>query len=134
MKIRRSAYDIAASSCKGGRTMASSVEFVEFVVEQLREGGTITYKRMFGEYGIYCNGIYFACICDDRFLVKVTEAGKALMPECPMGIPYEGGSAMLLIEELDDVQFLGQLTRETCSQLPLPKPRKKKAKSPLMDN
>ena len=109
--------------------MASSLEFVEFVKEQLRQAGIITHKRMFGEYGIYCDGIYFSCICDDRFMVKITQAGKELMPDCPTAIPYEGGSPMFLIEELDDVVFLGLLTRETCAQLPLPKPRKKKVKS-----
>ncbi len=56
--------------------MASKIEFVEFMADQLREAGTITYKKMFGEYGLYCNGKIFAVICDDQFYIKITEAGQ----------------------------------------------------------
>ena len=61
--------------------MASKVEFVEFVVDQLQEAGTITYKKMFGEYGLYCNGKIFSLICDDQFFVKITKAGRETCPE-----------------------------------------------------
>ena len=76
--------------------MASSLSYVEFTAEQMREAGTITWRRMFGEYGLYCDGKYFGCVCDDRLLVKITPAGEALLPDCPRGIPYEGGGEMLL--------------------------------------
>lgn len=107
--------------------MASSLDFVQFVCDQLSDAGTITFKRMFGEFGIYCGGKYFAAICDDRFLVKVTDAGSALLPDCPREEPYPGGSPMLLIENLENREQLAALALATCAALPAPRPKKKKA-------
>ena len=104
--------------------MSSSPEFVRYINEQLSPAGDITYKKMFGEYGFYCGGKFFAMVCDDQFFVKITKAGKALMPDCPTAPPYEGGSPCFLIEELDDRDFLAQLTKATCADLPAPKPKK----------
>lgn len=104
--------------------MATSQEYMKFISEQL--GDSITYKKMFGEYGLYYSGKYFACVCDNRLLVKITKAGQALLPNCPQELPYEGGSPMLLIEELDDRALLAELVRVTCDALPAPKPKKKK--------
>ena len=108
--------------------MASSLSYVEYVMEQLSAAGTITYKRMFGEYGLYCDGKYFACVCEDRLLVKCTAAGAALLPDCPRGIPYEGGGEMLL-PDVEDRETLAELARVTCAALPERKkrPRKKDA-------
>ena len=61
--------------------MASSLEFVQYAADQLSDAGTISYRKMFGEYGLYCDGKFFGCICDDQFFVKMTEAGKRLAPE-----------------------------------------------------
>lgn len=121
--------------------MASSLEYVQYVAEQISRAGNIAYKRMFGEFGLFCDGKYFGCICDDRFLIKITKAGEALMPDCPKDYPYEGGSLMFFLEELDDREFLEHLVRVTCAELPVPKPRKKKhtdqkpdrGKEPLRD-
>jgi len=107
--------------------MASSLSYVEFVMEQLSGAGTITHRRMFGEYGLYCDGKYFACVCDDRLLVKITPAGEALLPDCPRGIPYEGGGEMLL-PDVEDRETLTALTRATCAALPEKNPRKKPMK------
>lgn len=107
--------------------MASSLSYVEFVREQLSGAGAITYRRMFGEYGLYCDGKYFACICDGRLLVKITPAGEALVPGCPRGIPYEGGGEMLL-PDVEDRKTLTALVRATCAALPEKKPRKKPKK------
>ena len=107
--------------------MASSLSYVEFVMEQLSGAGAITYRRMFGEYGLYCDGKYFACVCDGRLLVKITPAGEALLPDCPRGIPYEGGGEMLL-PDVEDRETLPALVRATCAALPEKKPRKKPAK------
>ena len=104
--------------------MASSLEFVEFILEQLGEGAS--YKRMFGEYGVYYEGKYFGAICDDRFLIKITDAGKRLLPNGETQPPYEGGSPMYYITELDDRAFLRELVRETCAALPAPKPKKRR--------
>lgn len=108
--------------------MASSQSFVDYVCEQLAGAGEIGYKRMFGEYGIYCNGIYFAMICDDQFFVKVTPAGEALLPQGETGLPYTGAKPAFLISDLEDRDFLARLAQETCAALPPPKPKKKKTK------
>ena len=107
--------------------MASSLSYVEFLMEQLSGAGAITYRRMFGEYGLYCDGKYFACVCDGRLLVKITPAGEALLPDCPRGIPYEGGGEMLL-PDVEDRETLTALTRATCAALPEKNPRKKPMK------
>ena len=107
--------------------MASSLSYVEFLMEQLSGAGTITFRRMFGEYGLYCDGKYFACVCDDRLLVKITPAGEALLPDCPRGIPYEGGGEMLL-PDVEDRELLTALARVTCAALPEKKRRKKPMK------
>ena len=104
--------------------MASILSYVEFTAEQMREAGTITWRRMFGEYGLYCDGKYFGCVCDDRLLVKITPAGEALLPDCPRGIPYEGGGEMLL-PDVENREVLTELVRATCAALPERKPRKK---------
>ena len=102
--------------------MASSLEYVEYIIDQLSEAN-ITYRKMFGEYGIYYNGKYIAAVCDDKFLVKITEAGKELIPEYKTEVPYEGGKPMLYIEDLHDRELLKQLMIVTWAELP---PRKKK--------
>lgn len=105
--------------------MASSMEYVRFVADQLSEAGVITYRKMFGEYGLYCDGKFFATVEDDQFYVKLTEAGQALMPEAVIASPHEG-ARYFLIEELDDRDFLRELAQKTCAQLPNSKPKYKK--------
>ena len=56
--------------------MASSREFVDYVVEQLSGAGEIRYRAMFGEYGLYLDGKFFAMVCDNQLLFKDTEAGR----------------------------------------------------------
>lgn len=107
--------------------MASKQEFVDYVCEQLELAGPVWSRKMFGEYGIYCDGKYFAVVCDDRLLVKITEAGKELMPDCPQALPYEGAGPMFLIEDVSDKNFMAKVAQVTCDALPAPKPRKKKA-------
>ncbi len=60
--------------------MASHPDFVDFVADQLREAGTIRSRRMFGEYGLYCDGVFFAVICDDQFFVKITPRRLKCLP------------------------------------------------------
>jgi len=114
------------SNHMNGERMASSLEFVEYVCDQLAPAGEVTYKRMFGEFGLYCDGKYFAGVCDDRFLVKVTEEGKAFLKEYELQEPYEGAKPAFYIENLDDRDNISELVRITCAALPAPKPRKKK--------
>lgn len=106
--------------------MASSLEFVQYVAQQLDEAGAIRYKSMFGEYGLYCDEKYFAVVCDNRFLVKITEAGKQVMPEHVTDIPYKGAKPMFLVENLEDKDFMTKLAIATCSQLPVKKAKVKK--------
>ena len=106
--------------------MASRLEFVQYVADQLSGAGIITYKKMFGEYGMYCDGKIFALICEDQFFVKITEAGKRLAPDLETAAPYEGAKPYFLIEDIDDREFLTEFVRETCKELPVP--RKKKSK------
>lgn len=105
--------------------MATDLSYVQFVMEQMAGAGTISYKRMFGEYGLYCDGTYFGCICDGRTLVKITPAGTALLPDCPRGVPYEGGGEMLL-PDVEDREVLTELVRATCAALPAARPRKRR--------
>ena len=97
--------------------MASNPEFVEFVAEQCSGGGTITYRKMFGEYGLYCDGKFFAAICDDNFFVKLTQAGREIVPEAELAAPYHGAKPHLLIENLDNREMLAELVRQTVDNL-----------------
>lgn len=106
--------------------MASKIEFVEFVADQLREAGNITYRKMFGEYGLYCDGKIFAVICDDQLYIKITEAGRKVCPTLPEVPPYEGAKNYYLMEDVEDRELLTKVVTATCAELPMPKPKKKK--------
>lgn len=110
--------------------MASSPEFVRFVVDQLSEAGDIRCRKMFGEVALYLDGKYFAGIMDDRFLIKITEAGRQMMPDALTALPYEGGKPMFLIDHLEDRHFLAELAAATAAELPLPKAKKPKKNKP----
>lgn len=107
--------------------MASSLEFVEYVAGQLQDAGTITYKKMFGEYGFYCDGKFFGMVCNDQFLVKKTEAGKSVFPDLEEAPPYEGAKLHFVIDELENREALAAFVNNTCSELPMQKTKKKKA-------
>lgn len=104
--------------------MASSPEFVQYVAEQLAEAGNITYRKMFGDYGMYCDGKIFALICDDQLFIKITEKGRKIAPELTEAPPYEGAKPYFLIEDVEDCEFLTEFVREIWPQLPMPKPKK----------
>ena len=108
--------------------MASSKEYLEFILEQLSETEYISHRAMMGEYIIYYKGRIAAYICDDRLLVKPVEAAKAMMPQARYEPTYEGAKDMLLVENVDDRQFLTRLFRAMYEQLPEPKPKKKRIK------
>lgn len=106
--------------------MASNPDFVQFVADQCAGAGEITFRKMFGDYGIYCNGKIFGLICDDRFYVKPTAAGRALLREVELRPPYDGARDYFYISDVEDHDYLSRLVRETCKELPEPKPKKKK--------
>ena len=101
--------------------MASSREYLEFILEQLSLLDEITYRAMMGEYIIYYRGKIVGGIYDDRFLVKQTKSASALMPEASMELPYEGAKEMLLVEEVDNREFLKELFEAMYPELPAPK-------------
>lgn len=104
--------------------MASSKEFVEYVADQLVSAGVITYRKMFGEYGLYCDGKIVALICDDQFYVKLTAEGRRICPDAEEVPPYEGAKPYLLIDGIDNREQMTELIRETYKVLPEPKPKK----------
>lgn len=101
--------------------MASSKEYLELVLEQLSELDEITYKVMMGEYIIYYRGKIVGGIYDDRFLVKPTKSAKSLMPEADLELPYEGAKEMLLVDDIDNREFLRTLIEAMYDELPVPK-------------
>lgn len=111
--------------------MASSEQYLQFVLEQLSELEEITYRKMMGEYIIYYRGKVAGGIYDDRLLVKPTESAAAYMPSLVYEVPYEGAKEMLLVDELDSKEFLAGLFEAMYDELPAPKPKKtKKPKQP----
>ena len=106
--------------------MASSTDFVQYITDQCAKAGVITTKKMFGDYGIYCDGKIFGLICDDCFYLKPTEPGRTLLRDVDLRPPYEGAKDYFLITDVDDSDYLSALVRETCKALPEPKPKKKK--------
>lgn len=106
--------------------MATSKEYLQFILEQLSELDEITSRSMMGEYIIYYRGKIAAYICDDRLLVKPVEAAKALLPTASLEPPYEGAKDMLLVEEVDNRGFLTELFVAMYEELPAPKSKKKK--------
>lgn len=104
--------------------MASSLEYVQYVASQLKGAGVITYKKLFGEYGLWCGGKFFGTVEDNQFYVKMTEAGRRLLPDATPVAPHGGTPGMYLVEELDDCGFLVELVQKTCAELPEPKPRR----------
>ena len=97
--------------------MASHPDFVSYVTEQLRQAGVIRSRKMFGEYGLYCDDVFFAVICDDQLFVKVTPQGEAAFPGLPKAPPYEGARDAFLVEDVEDWERMTELTRITCEAL-----------------
>lgn len=106
--------------------MANSKDFIDFVMDQLQTIPNLTFKKMFGEYGIYADGKIFALACDDRLFIKPTEQGRVFIQDVVEAPPYEGAKPYFLIEDkLEDSEWLCQLARITVDALPMPKPKKK---------
>jgi 3-methyladenine DNA glycosylase AlkD/TfoX/Sxy family transcriptional regulator of competence genes len=108
--------------------MGSSKDFVEFICDQIRDAGDISFRKMFGEYALYCDGKMAALICDDQVFVKKTEAAAAVLGEnAEEAPPYEGAKQYFLIADPDDQRLMTRLIRSICDVLPPPKPKKAKA-------
>lgn len=105
--------------------MASSLDFVQYVADQCAGAGEIITQKMFGDYGIYCNGKMFGLICDDCFYLKPTDAVRPLLRKVDMRPPYEGAKDYFYIEDIDDHDFMKTLVTETCKALPEPKSKRR---------
>ena len=101
--------------------MASSKEYLEFVLEQLSLLDDITYRAMMGEYIIYYRGKNIGGIYDDRFLVKQTKSALKMMPDADLELPYEGAKEMIMVDEVENRDFLKELFDAMYPELPAPK-------------
>ena len=98
--------------------MASSKDFLDFVLEQLSDLSDIDYRAMMGEYIIYYHGRVIGGIYDNRFLVKPTESAIKILPDAPMEIPYPNGHPMIMVEDIENRALLGQLFNVMYPELP----------------
>ncbi len=107
--------------------MTSNQTTVDFIVEQMSGAGVVSAKKMFGEYGIFCDGKMVAIVGDDQLFLKPTAAGRAFLGEVEEVPPYPGAKPYFLIsgEHWDDHEWMNELTRLTCAGLPLPKKKNK---------
>ena len=104
--------------------MAFTKSYLDFVLEQLSDLEEITYRAMMGEYIIYYRGKIVGGIYDDRLLVKPVKAAFSYIPQAVCELPYEGAKEMLLVEDVDQKEFLTGLFRAMYEELPAPKKRK----------
>ena len=111
-----------SSNAKGGvKIMASSKEYLHFILEQLSDLDDVSYRPMMGEFILYYHGKIVGGIYDDRLLVKKTGSALELMPAAICELPYEGAKEMLLVDEVDNKEFLTELFEVMHDELPMPK-------------
>lgn len=106
--------------------MASSKEYLQFILEQLSDLEEINYRAMMGEYIIYYRGKIVGGIYDDRLLVKPVKSAISYMPKADYELPYNGAKEMLLVEDVDNKEFLTGLFNAMYDELPMPKIKRKK--------
>lgn len=104
--------------------LASTKDYLDYILEQLGLLEDISYRAMMGEYILYVQGKVFGGIYDNRFLVKPVKSARAMMPEAPMELPYEGAKEMLLVEDVEDREFLAELVSAMAEELPAPRKKK----------
>ena len=104
--------------------MASSKEYLDYIMDQLSDLDDISYRKMMGEYIIYYRGRIVGGIYDDRFLVKPVKSALAMMPDADRELPYEGAKEILLVDDVENREFLGELFEAMHDELPAPRKRK----------
>ncbi len=104
--------------------MASSKDYLDFILDQLSALDDITSRAMMGEYIIYYRGKVVGGIYDDRFLVKPVKSAEKMMPEAGLELPYEGAKEMLLVDNVENKEFLQELLEAMYEELPAPKKKK----------
>jgi len=107
-------------------SMASTKEYLDFIMEQLSETEGIAYRKMMGEYVIYYRDKVVGGIYDNRFLVKPVGAALSMMPDADMVVPYEGAKPMVLVDNVDNRDFLRNLMEAMCGELPELRQRNRK--------
>lgn len=106
--------------------MASSKDYLEYVLEQLSEADDVTSREMMSEYILYFRGKVIGGIYDNRFLVKPVQAARNMMPDASEELPYDGAKPMLMVENIEDREFLKELFEAMYDELPALKPKKMK--------
>lgn len=106
--------------------MATSKDYLTYILEQLSQIEGVTHRSMMGEYIIYMNGRIAAYLCDNRLLIKPVPTAMEMMKGASLEPPYEGAKEMLLCENTEDRAFLKRLFEAIYDELPQPKPKKKK--------
>ncbi len=109
--------------------MASDQATVDVIVEQASRGNAIRARKMFGEFGIYCDDRFVGIIANDRLYLKVTDAGDALLPDASRESPYDGAKPHLVVdaEAIEDADRLSAVCRATARALPPPKPKRSRS-------
>ncbi len=105
--------------------MATTVEYIEYVCEQIRGIGDIRYKKMFGEYMVYLNNKPVLLVCDNNVFVKKLDCIESIMANADVGVPYKGAKEHYILD-IDDQEFSKKVILEVEKVTPIPKPRKKK--------
>ncbi len=108
--------------------MATKASTIEYLVDQLSLLSTVSTRKMFGEYALYCDGKVVGLVCDNQLFIKITESGKALLGEYyEEGEPYPGAKPYMRIDEgrIEDQRWLCMLVQVTADSVPIPKPKKK---------
>ena len=106
--------------------MASDLNFMHYVMDQIGAAGVVSWRKMFGEYAVYCDGKVVALVCDNQFYLKPTAAAKAVLGVVHEAPPYPGAKPYwLLADQLDDPALMASAVRATAGELPSPKPKKR---------
>lgn len=106
--------------------MSSSLEFVKYVCQQIDNAGSISFRKMFGEYCIYCDEVVIGVVCNNQFFVKQTIAGTKIYPNYKTASPYINAKLHLLIDNVDDQDLMTKFIRATCNEILNSKNKKRK--------
>ncbi len=107
--------------------MATTIEFLNYFLEQLKDIPDISCRRMMGEYLIYYKGKLIGDICDNRVFIKPVSSALDLLPDAEMCPPYQGAKDMIVLEDLENAEFFAELFDAMYAELPEPKTKKRKA-------
>ena len=105
--------------------MGSSKEYLEYILEQLSDLEDISHRAMMGEYILYYRGKIFGGVYDDRFLIKPVKIAREMMSDADMELPYDGAKEMLLVDDVENREFLKELIEAMYDELPAARKRKK---------